>query len=214
MAACSPTLPPLTTDVGLLQQLVHDLWADRLRLQQRLQQAESDGTSLAHFKNKCRKLQKKLSEVNLDLKTTAGNAREATERMENAMLDAEAARTLVDSLRSQMARQLQLNKAAMETTHLHHKACKSYKAEARHARDKDAAAAGARVAWQSALAQCQAEVAQALAKPECVVCMDNEATMVLTPCGHLCVCQGCSFGIRVCPICRGPVGSKVLLRCV
>ena len=166
------------------------------------------------FKNKCRKLQKKLADANLDLQTSAGNAREATERMENALLDVEAARTLVDSLRSQMARQLQLNKTAMETTRLHHKACRSYKAEARHARHKDAAAADARVAWQSALAQCQAELAEALAKPECVVCMDDAATMVLIPCGHLCVCQGRSFGIRVCPICRGPVGPKVLLRCV
>ena len=202
-------MPALTADVWWLQLFVKDLWADRVRLEKRLQQVESDATSLAHFKSKCRKLQQKLSEVNREAKTARDNAREAAERMEKATSDAESARAAVDDLRSQLARQLQLNKVAMETTHLHHKACRSYKAEARRGRVKDTTAA-----LQSALTQSQAELAQALAKPECVVCMDAEATMVLTPCGHMCVCQGCSLGVSACPICRGPVGSKVLLHCV
>ena len=134
--------------------------------------------------------------------------------MQNAKRDADAARTEMESLRSQLTRQVQLNKMAKETTMLHCNACMSYKAKAWQALGRDAAAADARVALQSALAQCEAELAEAVTKPECVVCMDAAATMVLTPCGHLCGCEGCDLIHRLCPICRGGVESKVFLRYV
>ena len=35
----------------------------------------------------------------------------------------------------------------------------------------------------------------------CVVCIDAERTHLFLPCGHRCVCFGCS-NLPICPICR------------
>jgi hypothetical protein len=43
----------------------------------------------------------------------------------------------------------------------------------------------------------------------CVVCYDQKPVMAVVPCGHLCLCEGCSSsfmeisGSRLCPLCRG-----------
>lgn len=42
----------------------------------------------------------------------------------------------------------------------------------------------------------------------CVVCMENVPTMVIVPCGHMVLCEGCSGQIKSqgnCPICRGHI---------
>ncbi|GBF94919.1 hypothetical protein Rsub_08162 [Raphidocelis subcapitata] len=36
----------------------------------------------------------------------------------------------------------------------------------------------------------------------CVVCLEHQACIVFTGCGHLCVCQGCSKPLKKCPVCR------------
>ena len=48
----------------------------------------------------------------------------------------------------------------------------------------------------------------------CVICQDNDSIMAVIPCGHLCLCNGCSNvcmggqnGQRNCPICRGNMQS-------
>ncbi|XP_018010274.1 uncharacterized protein LOC108667727 [Hyalella azteca] len=42
--------------------------------------------------------------------------------------------------------------------------------------------------------------------PECVVCQDSERSMLLMPCGHLCLCRDCCRAIKnsskLCPVCR------------
>ncbi|KAG8926740.1 hypothetical protein FRC02_008709 [Tulasnella sp. 418] len=48
----------------------------------------------------------------------------------------------------------------------------------------------------------------------CTVCQDEEASMVLLNCGHLCLCPGCcdqimSTQTRTCPICRVQIRSTV-----
>ena len=44
----------------------------------------------------------------------------------------------------------------------------------------------------------------------CVVCMDNEKTHLILPCGHYCVCAMCLEMIdNSCPICRGEASSSV-----
>ena len=48
---------------------------------------------------------------------------------------------------------------------------------------------------------------------ECLICLSEERNMIIMPCGHLCVCQGCGDTIQSknydCPICRGHIGSLI-----
>ncbi len=47
---------------------------------------------------------------------------------------------------------------------------------------------------------------------ECTVCMDQRATAVFTPCGHMCCCFTCAHRCANdggCPICRGEVDNVV-----
>jgi hypothetical protein len=45
----------------------------------------------------------------------------------------------------------------------------------------------------------------------CVICMDNEREIALTPCGHRCLCPGCAERLEKprCPICQAEVVSKI-----
>lgn len=46
---------------------------------------------------------------------------------------------------------------------------------------------------------------------ECVVCLEAvEGWMMLRPCGHVCVCVGCSKTLTECPICRSAVSDSLL----
>ena len=42
----------------------------------------------------------------------------------------------------------------------------------------------------------------------CVICLDKERDMVLTPCFHLCLCTECSVPLTRCPLCRNEIVSK------
>ncbi len=48
---------------------------------------------------------------------------------------------------------------------------------------------------------------------ECVICMVGAKTHTLVPCGHKCLCEGCSQDLMTnrdpCPICRGPPDSCI-----
>lgn len=50
-------------------------------------------------------------------------------------------------------------------------------------------------------------------KVECVICHDGEVEQALIPCGHHCLCDGCSTHLmsvaRKCPLCREPVHSTL-----
>lgn len=46
----------------------------------------------------------------------------------------------------------------------------------------------------------------------CVVCMEQEKSVVLLPCKHMCMCKACTQQIlargqdtAMCPVCRGPI---------
>lgn len=47
----------------------------------------------------------------------------------------------------------------------------------------------------------------------CVACMDEVRSVMLQPCGHLCLCTVCSAHptITRCPLCRCPIGHRVQL---
>ena len=46
---------------------------------------------------------------------------------------------------------------------------------------------------------------------ECAVCFDAPKIMLIVPCGHKCMCNGCATQLKngghSCPICRGPINS-------
>ena len=47
---------------------------------------------------------------------------------------------------------------------------------------------------------------------ECVVCLSSAAQKswrVLRPCGHACVCDSCSEGLRHCPLCRTEISETI-----
>ena len=47
--------------------------------------------------------------------------------------------------------------------------------------------------------------------PKCSICLDNNCSIVLIPCGHACVCHSCCSSLRNCPICRRVVSSHQTL---
>ena len=51
--------------------------------------------------------------------------------------------------------------------------------------------------------------------PHCAICLDSFPTVLMEPCGHLCLCTGCLETLATseknrdsCPICRAPVQTK------
>ena len=49
---------------------------------------------------------------------------------------------------------------------------------------------------------------------ECILCYDEQATIMLIPCGHLAYCVHCSPELRLCAICRLPIRATLLTRFV
>jgi hypothetical protein len=47
----------------------------------------------------------------------------------------------------------------------------------------------------------------------CVICVDKEKCIMILPCRHLCICEGCQAPLRthrnICPICRKPVKQLI-----
>lgn len=58
-----------------------------------------------------------------------------------------------------------------------------------------------------------AEEASAVEMQMCVVCMEKEKTHLFAPCGHHCVCEGCSFLVQsrmsICPLCKQPIENAI-----
>lgn len=50
----------------------------------------------------------------------------------------------------------------------------------------------------------------AYVEPECVVCLERPSSLVLLPCGHVCLCQQCAVAIVQCPLCRTTVTAKLV----
>lgn len=45
----------------------------------------------------------------------------------------------------------------------------------------------------------------------CVVCQEMEKCVLLLPCRHLCLCEGCSQkkDLSICPLCRRGIAQKI-----
>ncbi|KAG2443071.1 hypothetical protein HYH02_009485 [Chlamydomonas schloesseri] len=77
------------------------------------------------------------------------------------------------------------------------------------AAERAAVAAAGAGGGEALLAHAAAEEESGVRNPgTCVVCMDRDADVVFTGCGHLCSCYGCSTNLTKCPICR--VNSRML----
>lgn len=44
---------------------------------------------------------------------------------------------------------------------------------------------------------------------DCKICFEKRIDIVLTPCGHVVVCDGCSKDLKNCPVCRNNVVKAV-----
>eukprot|EP00639_Heterosigma_akashiwo_P018077 CAMPEP_0206386736 /NCGR_PEP_ID=MMETSP0294-20121207/16134_1 /ASSEMBLY_ACC=CAM_ASM_000327 /TAXON_ID=39354 /ORGANISM="Heterosigma akashiwo, Strain CCMP2393" /LENGTH=501 /DNA_ID=CAMNT_0053837867 /DNA_START=146 /DNA_END=1652 /DNA_ORIENTATION=+ len=57
----------------------------------------------------------------------------------------------------------------------------------------------------------RAQVETAAASSLCVICQENVKSVLILPCRHLCLCQGCSENdeLRTCPLCRENIKSKI-----
>lgn len=44
---------------------------------------------------------------------------------------------------------------------------------------------------------------------DCCVCFEQEKDIVLSPCGHYCLCSVCSYKLESCPICRVGISVRV-----
>ena len=49
---------------------------------------------------------------------------------------------------------------------------------------------------------------------ECILCYDEQATIMLIPCGHLAYCVHCSPRLKLCAICHLPIRATLLTRFV
>ncbi|VDK57049.1 unnamed protein product [Anisakis simplex] len=46
---------------------------------------------------------------------------------------------------------------------------------------------------------------------ECVVCMSNSVKLLISPCGHVCLCEECATSLDDCPMCRTRITNRILL---
>ncbi|XP_078687467.1 E3 ubiquitin-protein ligase LRSAM1-like [Branchiostoma floridae x Branchiostoma belcheri] len=46
---------------------------------------------------------------------------------------------------------------------------------------------------------------------ECVVCMEQNSSVLFLNCGHVCCCAGCAGSLEQCPLCRGDIIQRVIL---
>eukprot|EP01119_Soliformovum_irregulare_P010195 TRINITY_DN2495_c0_g1_i1.p1 TRINITY_DN2495_c0_g1~~TRINITY_DN2495_c0_g1_i1.p1 ORF type:complete len:346 (-),score=87.13 TRINITY_DN2495_c0_g1_i1:8-1045(-) len=43
----------------------------------------------------------------------------------------------------------------------------------------------------------------------CCICMENNRDTILLNCAHICVCQNCADGLKICPMCRSTIVQAV-----
>ena len=56
--------------------------------------------------------------------------------------------------------------------------------------------------------------AAASGEHDCVVCLDEQKSVLIMPCRHLCLCEACAVQVMSaplvrCPVCRGKVASII-----
>ena len=42
----------------------------------------------------------------------------------------------------------------------------------------------------------------------CKICAENQCCVVLSPCSHCVLCEGCANRVQECPICRADIGAR------
>ena len=54
-------------------------------------------------------------------------------------------------------------------------------------------------------------IEQVFKSEDCCICLEGECGLVMVPCGHLCLCSGCSVQYKdnKCPMCRSVVMARI-----
>jgi len=53
----------------------------------------------------------------------------------------------------------------------------------------------------------QIKVFEDASTDECAICMCEKKSVIVNPCGHYYMCDGCSKSVSKCPICRGDISG-------
>lgn len=53
----------------------------------------------------------------------------------------------------------------------------------------------------------EAELRRLKNEKRCKVCLDQDATLVFVPCGHICACEQCCRSLKQCPLCRTKINK-------
>ena len=64
------------------------------------------------------------------------------------------------------------------------------------------------VCSQSSISELQKENDELKAEMLCKICMVEQVSMVLLPCGHIVACPDCSNDLKKCPICRANISGR------
>ena len=48
-----------------------------------------------------------------------------------------------------------------------------------------------------------------LAKAKCKICYENDMDVVFGPCNHMLCCANCAEKLKICPICRKSIQTKI-----
>lgn len=43
----------------------------------------------------------------------------------------------------------------------------------------------------------------------CITCLENAREVLLSPCGHVCLCSDCVLQVAICPVCREPIRAII-----
>ena len=53
------------------------------------------------------------------------------------------------------------------------------------------------------------ELKQLIDSRKCKVCHEEDACVVLVPCGHLAICKNCGDSVNRCPVCRSFIKERI-----
>jgi hypothetical protein len=147
----------------------------------------------------CRRLAERQAETEAELQRSQ-------ERHSKEMKQARAfyGQALQGEVKRALAKQLETETRALEKQQELESELKRMRAELQSLRNKQ-------TVLSESMAMKQERIEEAEESKECKICLDEQATVAVQPCGHLCLCRACvqlpDTLTNGCPICRGAVDA-------